>query len=90
MNIYVAIPANSNKQWEADYATFASFWWASTLQPGETHSRAGNDNGDFVFYPPPTRTAASLSVESHSSPTMTLVLFILTVRFNGRSLPLVG
>ena len=50
MNIYVAIPANSNKQWEADYATFASFWWASTLQPGETHSRAGNDNGDLVFY----------------------------------------
>jgi hypothetical protein len=51
-NSYVAIPANGNKQWEAEYATFASFWWASTLQPGETYSGAGKDNGDLVFYPP--------------------------------------
>jgi hypothetical protein len=47
-NNYDAIPANGNNQaeWFDNRRTFASFWFAGTLDPGKPY------DGDLVFYVP--------------------------------------
>lgn len=49
---YWAIPANGNKAWEPEHGTFASHWYAGTLEPGQSHSASGIDTGEVVFYLP--------------------------------------
>ncbi len=49
---YTAIPANGNGAWESEYNTFASHWYAGTVNPGETYTGDGPNNADLVFYVP--------------------------------------
>ena len=53
--VYTAIPANANRAFErvdANYITFASFWYASRLDPRASYFGEGRSNGDLVFYVP--------------------------------------
>lgn len=49
---FVAIPANANHAWEPQYGTFASFWFAGSIAPGEHYESDAAMTGDLVFYAP--------------------------------------
>lgn len=53
--LYTAIPANANRAYEPiddNYITFASFWYATRLDPEASYYGEGRSNGDLVFYVP--------------------------------------